>query len=304
MRRTGHIDIDEPFDSLFTQGMVIHSTFRTRSGEWVVPAETVAKDGRWTDVASGEELIVGPPEKMSKSKKNVVDVEAIIDQYGADTARWFMLSDTPPERDIEWTESGVSGAWRFIQRLWRLINDIAELPDAATSAAANEASLELRRAIHQALHAVGHDIESLRFNRAIARIYELANILGSAVGSASTVSVTTPVLREGASILVQMFAPMMPHLAEESWKTLGKQGVVADATWPAADPALLVEETVTIAVQVNGKRRDEITLRKGLPASEVESIVLKLDNVRRALDGRTVRKIIVVPDRIANVVAG
>ncbi|MGH6874201.1 MAG: class I tRNA ligase family protein, partial [Aestuariivirgaceae bacterium] len=185
MRLTGHIEIDEPFDSLFTQGMVIHSTFRTHSGEWMMPAEVIEKDGRWVHVSTGEELIIGPPEKMSKSKKNVIDPETIIEQYGADTARWFMLSDTPPERDIEWTESGVSGAWRFTQRLWRLINDISGLPqpNAAAALAQDEASLALRRNIHQTLHAVGLDIESLRFNRAIARIYELANALGAALGT-------------------------------------------------------------------------------------------------------------------------
>jgi leucyl-tRNA synthetase len=306
MRRTGHLNLDEPFLSLFTQGMVIHSTFRTQAGEWVLPAEAMERGGRWVHALTGEELIVGPAEKMSKSKKNVVDPETIIEQYGADTARWFMLSDTPPERDIEWTESGVSGAWRFIQRLWRLINDTAELPLIAGPLAevGNAASLSLRRMIHQSLHAVSGDIEALRFNRAIARIYELANALTAALTSRSQSPVTPAVLREGAITLVQMFAPMMPHLAEEAWKVLGLQGLAAQAPWPSPDPALLIDETVTIAVQVNGKRRDEVTLKKGLPASEVESIVLKLDNVQRALDGRAVRKIIVVPDRIANVVVG
>ena len=306
MRLTGHIQIDEPFASLFTQGMVIHSTFRTRKGEWILPAEAMEKDGRWVHVSTGEELIVGLPEKMSKSKKNVIDPETIIEQYGADTARWFMLSDTPPERDIEWTESGVAGAWRFTQRLWRLINDISALPPLENDRvpACDEASLALRRSIHQTLYAVGFDIESLRFNRAIARIYELANILGAGLGSLPSVPISSSVLHEGAGILVQMFAPMMPHLAEECWKVLRKQGLAANAPWPVAEPGLLVEDTVTIAVQVNGKRRDEVTLKKGLPASEVESIVLNLDNVRRALDGRAVRRIIVVPDRIANVVVG
>jgi leucyl-tRNA synthetase len=303
MRHTGHIDVDEPFASLFTQGMVIHRTFRTRAGEWIVPADAVEREGRWVHNSTGEELIVGPAEKMSKSKKNVVDPENIIDQYGADTARWFMLSDTPPERDIEWTESGVSGAWRFTQRLWRLINDVTELPLPNEPSGQTEASLALRRTIHQSLHAVSLDIEGLRFNRAIARIYELANALAAAL-AAEPGTVSIAVLREGAEILVQMFAPMMPHLAEESWKALAMPGLIAETPWPKADPALLVEDTVTIAVQVNGKRRDEVTLRKGLPAAEVESIVLKLDNVRRALDGKSVRRIIVVPDRIANVVAG
>jgi leucyl-tRNA synthetase len=304
MSRTGHLELDEPFASLFTQGMVIHQTFRTESGEWVLPSDAVEKDGRWNHVKTGEALIVGPAEKMSKSRRNVVDPEAIIEQYGADTARWFMLSDTPPERDIEWTESGVAGAWRFTQRLWRLVHEIAELPGRDGSSDQGPASSRLRRTIHQSLHAVSLDIEGLRFNRAIARIYELANALAQALGSEGKPAASPAVLREGATILVQMFAPMMPHLAEEAWKALNMPGLVALAPWPVAEADLLVEETVTIAVQVNGKRRDEVTLKKGLPASEVESIVLELDNVRRALGGKAVRKIIVVPDRIANVVVG
>jgi leucyl-tRNA synthetase len=304
MSRTGHLELDEPFASLFTQGMVIHQTFRTQSGEWVLPSDAVEKDGRWIHAETGEALIVGPAEKMSKSKRNVVDPEAIIEQYGADTARWFMLSDTPPERDIEWTESGVAGAWRFTQRLWRIVNEIAELPRDDGPKDKGPASAQLRRIIHQSLHAVSLDIEALRFNRAIARIYELANALAAAMGSEAKPAVSPAVLREGATILVQMFAPMMPHLAEEAWKVLSMPGLVAVAPWPAAEAELLVEDMVTIAVQVNGKRRDEVTLKKGLPASEVESIVLELDNVRRALDGKAVRKIIVVPDRIANVVVG
>ncbi|HEY7764706.1 MAG TPA: leucine--tRNA ligase [Aestuariivirgaceae bacterium] len=304
MRRTGHIRLDEPFASLFTQGMVIHSTFRTPAGEWVLPADAVERNGRWVHAETGEQLIVGPAEKMSKSKKNVVDPEVIIDQYGADTVRWFVLSDTPPERDIEWTESGVAGAWRFTQRLWKLVNEVTERPAEPSLNVLSPQSTALRRTIHQALHAVSLDIEGLRFNRAIARIYELANALTAALASPVKDAVSPAVLREGATILVQMFAPMMPHLAEEAWRLLKMPGLAAQAPWPAADPALLVEDTVTIAVQVNGKRRDEVTLKKGLPAAEVESIVLELDNVRRALDGRSVRKIIVVPDRIANVVVG
>ena len=304
MSRTGHMELDEPFASLFTQGMVIHQTFRTEAGEWVLPSDAVERDGRWIHARTGEILIVGPAEKMSKSKRNVVDPEAIIEQYGADTARWFMLSDTPPERDIEWTESGVAGAWRFTQRLWRLVHDIAELPRDENASAHGQPASQLRRTIHQSLHAVSLDIEGLRFNRAIARIYELANALAQALGSEDKPAASSAVLREGATILVQMFAPMMPHLAEEAWKVLNMPGLVALAPWPEAEADLLVEDTVTIAVQVNGKRRDEVTLKKGLPASEVESIVLELDNVRRALDGKAVRKIIVVPDRIANVVVG
>ena len=295
MTATGYLAIKEPFESLFTQGMVIHETFRTLSGEWVLPSDAVNQDGKWVHAATSEPLEVGGVEKMSKSKKNVVDPDDIIARYGADTARWFMLSDTPPERDIEWTEAGAEGAWRFTQRIWRLVNDSA--PYAGGSDA--EVSLELRRAAHKALAAVTDDLSSLRFNRAIARIYELANALGVALagGRADAASV-----KEAAEFLVLMSAPMMPHLAEECWQAMSKPGYVVDTAWPKADPVLLADDQVTIAVQVNGKRRGEITVAKDLDAKSVEALALELGSVVRALDGRPVKKVIVVPGRIANIV--
>ena len=295
MTATGYLAIKEPFESLFTQGMVIHETFRTLNGEWVLPSDAVNQDGKWVHAATSEPLEVGGVEKMSKSKKNVVDPDDIIARYGADTARWFMLSDTPPERDIEWTEAGAEGAWRFTQRIWRLVNDSA--PYAGGSDA--EVSLELRRAAHKALAAVTDDLSSLRFNRAIARIYELANALGVALagGRADAASV-----KEAAEFLVLMSAPMMPHLAEECWQAMNKPGYVVDTAWPKADPVLLADDQVTIAVQVNGKRRGEITVAKDLDAKSVEALALELESVVRALDGRPVKKVIVVPGRIANIV--
>ena len=295
MTATGHLDVKEPFESLFTQGMVIHETFRTLNGDWVFPADAVNQDGKWVHAKTGEPLEVGGVEKMSKSKKNVVDPDDIIARFGADTARWFMLSDTPPERDIEWTEAGAEGAWRFTQRIWRLVNDSAGYAGGADAAA----SLELRRAAHKALHAVTDDLSQLRFNRAIARIYELANALGSALSGAKADQAS---VKEAAEFLVLMSAPMMPHLAEECWQAMGKPGFVVDTAWPKADPALVADDQVTIAVQVNGKRRDEITVAKDLDAKQVEALVLKLDSVARALEGRPVKKVIVVPGRIANIV--
>jgi leucyl-tRNA synthetase len=293
MMRTGHLDHAEPIESLFTQGMVVHETFKTAAGDWVLPADAVERDGQWFHAQSGEPLILGGIEKMSKSKKNVVDPEAIIERYGADTARWFVLSDTPPERDIEWTEAGIEGAWRFTQRLWRLINEAAAVPQEATGGN----GLPLRRAAHKALAAATDDLMGLRFNRAIARIYELANALSAALqGNDRGGS------REAAELLVLMFAPMMPHLAEECWRLLGHAEAVVDTPWPKADLALIAEDEIMIAVQVNGKRRDEVRLAKGLEKAEVEKIVLSLDSVRRALGGRPPKKVIVVPDRIANVV--
>jgi leucyl-tRNA synthetase len=206
-----------------------------------------------------------------------------------------MLSDTPPERDIEWTEAGAEGAWRFTQRVWRLVNDAAGFSGGGDASA----SLELRRAAHKALQAVTEDLSALRFNRAIARIYELANALGAALaaGKAEAAAVT-----EAAEFLILMAAPMMPHLAEESWQAMGKPGHVVDTPWPKPDPGLVADDQVTIAVQVNGKRRDEVTVPRDIDARQVEAIVLKLESVARALEGRTVKKVIVVPGRIANIV--
>ncbi len=310
MRRTGHLGLDEPFSSLFTQGMVIHETYRAANGEWVEPAQADKREDGVFHRETGERLALGPPEKMSKSRRNVVDPEEIIARYGADTARWFMLSDTPPERDIEWTESGVAGSWRFVQRLWRMINDIAERPGqtgaqetGAAETALSGTAFEIRRAAHQALHAVGSDIEALRFNRAIARIYELANVLQSGLQEPPSPGLNAA-LRESAEIIARIAAPMVPHLAEQCWRVLDQDGLVAQTPWPVADPALLVSDTVTMAVQVNGKRRAEIGIERGLGNDEVEAAVLKLDNVRRAIDGKPIRKVIVVPDRIVNVVTG
>ena len=302
MKRTGHLDLEEPFESLFTQGMVIHETFRTAAGEWVFPADAVLTDGDWTYSKTGEALTVGGIEKMSKSKRNVIDPEAIIETYGADTARWFMLSDTPPERDIEWTESGVEGAWRFTQRIWRLVNEACAAKGFATGLPDTEESLLLRRVVHRSLQAVTDDLSALRFNRSIARIYEVANALGTALQAPSPSPSLKAAIFEAAETLVIMFAPMMPHLAEECWSILGHGTAVVDTPWPKADAALIVDDEVTIAVQVNGKRRDEVRVAKGLGREQIEAIVLRLDAVARALDGRPVKKVIVVPDRIANIV--
>jgi leucyl-tRNA synthetase len=307
MTLTHHLDLKEPFASLFTQGMVVHETFRTEAGEWVLPAEVAREGDHYVLARTGEKILTGGIEKMSKSKKNVVDPEAIIERYGADTARWFVLSDTPPERDIEWTETGVEGSFRFVQRIWRLVADIqqksAALGARAPSDIAGDA-LELRRATHLAIQSMTEDLSGLRFNRGIARIYELANALTAALQKNDLSDGMRFALREAGETFVTLMAPMMPHLAEECWQVLGHQSLVVDRPWPKADAALTTSDEVTIAVQVNGKRRDEIRLPKGLPQAKVEMAVLALDNVKRALDGKPVRKVVVVTDRIANVVSG
>jgi len=310
MRKTGHIDMDEPFAGLFTQGMVVHETYKTKNGDWVEPA-TVKIDGagearRATLAATGEPVEIGSIEKMSKSKKNTVDPDDIIEAYGADTARWFMLSDSPPERDVIWTEEGVQGAWRFVQRLWRLVGEIADITGPQSRPATfGPESQKVRKAAHRALANVSDDIARLRFNRCVAHIYECANALSDAIGGAE--AAPPPdfawALREAGDILVRLFHPMMPHLAEECWAALGHKTLVATEAWPEIEPDLLVESTITLPVQVNGKKRAEVTVKRNATNAEIEAAVLALDEVKRALDGKRPKKVIVVPQRIINVVA-
>jgi leucyl-tRNA synthetase len=306
---TGHLDqsLREPFGALFTQGMVTHETYRSKHGGWLLPGEVrVEGEGearRAIEIATGAPASIGSTEKMSKSKKNLVDPDDIIARWGADCARWFMLSDSPPERDVIWTEAGVAGAGRFMQRVWRLVDEIAARTDrsnAPLGSTYGAEALEVRRAAHRTLDAVGRHIEGLRFNVAVAQIYEFANTLSAALSK--TGDDLDAALREGAELLVQVIAPMMPHLAEEGWARLGYNTLVANQPWPSADPDLLVDDRMTIAVQVNGKRRDELTISRAAPNEEIEAATLKLDAVVRALDGRPVKKIIVVPQRIVNVV--
>ncbi|HEX3429930.1 MAG TPA: leucine--tRNA ligase [Rhizomicrobium sp.] len=304
LRRLGNVEIDEPFSGLFTQGMVCHETYRDANGQWLSPDEVEKSGGIARRRDTGAPVEIGPSEKMSKSKKNVVAPETIIDLYGADTIRWFMLSDTPPERDIEWTEAGAEGCWRFVQRIYRLVTEASGLPNPGTTnletanwGGGGEAAVELRRASHRAIAWVTEDLEGLRFNRAVARIYELANAIG-----ASPANIDGSVRREALEILVRLVAPMMPHLAESCWQALGHTSLIIDGAWPVADPDLVRSDTVTIAVQVDGKRRGEITIEREADAETVRAAALGADGVMRALAGRVPRKVIVVPQRIVNVV--
>lgn len=308
MHKTGHAAIDEPFRGLFTQGMVTHETYKDVHGKYLFPEQVSRKDGTAVHAKTGETVSVGTVESMSKSKKNVVDPETIISAYGADTARWFMLSDTPPERDIEWSAAGVEGAHRFLQRVWRLVREAAAkgAPLSAPRPQAFGPEAEaLRRAAHRSVAAVTGAIEKLRFNTAVAQIYELANALSSGLQGAGPHPApdTAYALREAAELLVRIASPMIPHLAEEGWAELGHTTLVAEAPWPAPEKALLREETVTIAVQVNGKRRDELTIARDAAKEDIEAAALKLENVVRAVGGRKIKKVVVVPQRIVNVVA-
>jgi leucyl-tRNA synthetase len=318
MKTTGHLGLDEPFAGLFTQGMVVHETYLRENGEWAAPAEVKVEAGgdarRATLIATGEAVEIGPIEKMSKSKRNTVDPDDIIGSYGADVARWFMLSDSPPERDVNWTEKGVQGAWRFVQRLWRLVGEAAEVASAAPPdrpRAFSPAAAALRKAAHQALAKVTDDIEKLHFNVCVAHIYEFANTLGTAIGDDGADDGGGPFLtpdfrwamNEAVNILVQLFAPMMPHLAEECWAVLGHDALVAQAPWPQVERDLLIEDTLTLPVQINGKKRADVTVARNAGIAEIETAVLALDAVKRVLDGKAPKKVIIVPQRIVNVVA-
>ncbi|WP_397543571.1 leucine--tRNA ligase [Roseovarius salis] len=285
----------EPFDALFTQGMVTHAIFASRDENgrpvYHFPDEVEERDGRHVLKPTGEEVEIIPSAKMSKSKKNVVDPSTIIAQYGADTARWFVLSDSPPERDVEWTAAGAEAAYKHLSRVWRIVTEIAE----STEAAHPEADEALLREMHKTIHEVTGGVESFGFNAAIARLYAFTNTLAKSSAGAQA-------KRQAVTALVQLMAPMTPHLSEELWHRLGHEGLVATAPWPVADESKLVDETITLPIQINGKRRAEIHVPKDMDKAEVEKAALAHDAVIRSLDGAQPKKIIVVPGRIVNVV--
>jgi leucyl-tRNA synthetase len=313
LTRCGYLDLDEPFAGLFTQGMVLHQTYQNSAEEWLFPKEVAGDaEGRLSD-AAGRPVTAGRLEKMSKSKKNVVDLDDIVDTYGADTARLYLMSDSPPERDLEWTETGIEGTWRYVNRLWRMVSE----PDAAlpppgsvTGGSANGGSaipgslapalVALRRHIHKTVASVTDDLDKFHFNRAVARIRELTNALEDLPTAEPGAGA---VLREGLEAATRLIGPMMPHLAEEMWQTLGHPTLLADQPWPKADPDLARDESVTIAVQVNGKLRGTIDLPRDTASGEVEEAALALPQVVRFLDGRPPKKVVVVPNRIVSVVA-
>ncbi len=299
MHRTGWLPESaiEPFDALFTQGMVCHETYQGPDGKWLSPEEIRPAEGGY-ETLDGKPVKVGPSIKMSKSKKNVVDPEDIIAQYGADTARWFMLSDSPPERDVEWTTAGAEGAWRFIQRLWRLVDDHR---DSVAGGAGDPAVAEgLRKITHRAIDGVTSDIEGFAFNKAVARIYELVNAVSRVAADPSdTVHAARQEALEAVTLLA---APMIPHFAEESWARLSKSGIVVEQPWPVADPALLKDDRILLPIQINGKKRSEISVDADADKATVEALALADEAVVRMLDGAAPKKVIVVPGRIVNVV--
>jgi leucyl-tRNA synthetase len=286
LQRLGRIAITEPFEGLFTQGMVTHETYRAGDGSWLSPNEVQRNGDDWVHIENGEPVTLGRVEKMSKSKRNTVDPEPILAKYGADAVRWFMLSDSPPERDLEWSEAGIEGASRFVQRVWRL---------ASGSTAAEGEDLALKRKLHRTIATAGEAIDGLQFNKAIAQLYELTSAIEKAPPSATR--------HEAVRALVLLVAPAAPHLAEECWAALGESGMAVDAAWPSFDPALLVDDQVTLAIQVNGKLRDTLSVPRGLDRTAAEELALASDKIQRQLNGAAPRKVIVVPDRLVNIVA-
>ena len=312
MRDSGHAAVAEPFAGLFTQGMVVHETYRAPDGQWVAPYDVriEAKDGgRRAFLVDGDvEIDIGPIEKMSKSKKNTVDPDDIVASYGADTARLFVLSDSPPDRDVIWSDEGAQGAWRFVQRLWRLTGELGRVAapvGAEPPAAFHDLALAVRKATHRSIAQASENIERLRFNSAIARIREFANELTSALDAVTETPVPADLafaFREAADALIRLVAPMTPHVAEECWADLGHKGLVAEAPWPAADPTLLAQEMISLPVQVNGKKRAEILVAHDADEETIRKEALAQDGVQRAMEGKPLRKFILVPKRIVNVV--
>ncbi|MCA1955645.1 leucine--tRNA ligase [Zymomonas sp.] len=288
LQSIGRLDIKEPFTGLFTQGMVTHETYKDPEGHWLSPEQIHKDEAGIFLTESGKKVTVGRVEKMSKSKKNVVEPAPILDQYGADAVRWFMLSDSPPERDLAWTEAGIEGCWRFMQRLWRVAAIAGE-------EASSEIDKDLQHRLHCSIKEVGEAIEGLSFNKAIAKIHDLVNAIEKAKASATR--------KEASLTLFRLVAPMVPHLSEEAWQLLKKEGFVAEASWPEFDPALTVEDEITIAVQVNGKLRDTLTVARDLPKDEAEKLALASEKVIKMLEGRSPKKVIVVPNRLVNIVA-
>ncbi|WP_343358450.1 leucine--tRNA ligase [Bartonella schoenbuchensis] len=307
MKISGHVSVDEPFEGLFTQGMVVHETYRDEQ-EWVAPAEVsiVEKDGKRQayKLTDQSHVTIGSIEKMSKSKKNIIDPDDIIASYGADTVRWFMLSDSPPERDVIWTEAGIEGAHRFVQRIWRCVALSASvLKEVEPRTGRHGEALELSKVAHRTLCAVEDDLEKLAFNRAVARLYELLNTMTPFLNKVENIDdEMKSALRQAMDFFFAMIAPIMPHLAEECHAAFGGKTLICELSWPVFDPALTVEEFITLPVQINGKKRGDITLCVTANKEEIEEAVLALECVKAQLVEKPVKKVIIVPQRIINVV--
>ncbi len=313
LKACGYNVPDEPFNGLMTQGMICHETYKDADGKWLQPDEVVKEGAGAVHVTTRKPVTVGRSEKMSKSKKNTVDPRHIIETYGADTARLFMLSDSPPDRDLEWTDAGIDGAWRYINRLWKLVQTLAPVitGQPATPTATDEATLGLRRVTHKAINDVTRHIENFHFNKAVARIRELSNVIEEVARNEARgtneefprSSPLTPVLKEALEALLRLAEPFIPHFAEEAWALLGHKQTLLSTPWPKADPALCQDDEITIAVQINGKLRTTFKAAHDATKEALESLALSQKNVQDTLAGKQIKKIIVVPGKIVNVVA-
>lgn len=302
MNAVGLTKLREPFAGLFTQGMITHETYKDPDGNYLFPEDIEKRDGGAIKKNTNLPVTIGAVEKMSKSKKNVVPPEVVADTYGVDAARWFMMSDSPPERDSEWSEAGIEGSWRFVQRVWRTIADAKDaLPPSALRLSPPIAgpALQLRQLTHRTIAAVTADLSEFRFNKAVARLYEFLNGYGDIKHQGPEMG---PIRREALETLVKLIGPMTPHLSEECWEALGHKTLLVDTAWPVADPDLVREDTVTIAIQINGKRRAELDVPKDAPDADVESAVRLLPEVQKAIDGVAIKKLIIVKNRIVNIV--
>ena len=299
MRDCGFVNTDEPFNGLFTQGMVTHETYQDEDGKWLFPTDAIKKEGNWVHAENGKPVTVGPIIKMSKSKKNVIDPEEIMATYGADAARLFILSDSPPERDLEWTESGIEGAWRFVNKAYTALSAIKI--ENASDDNLSDAAKDLRRLTHKTIKGVGEAIEAFAMNKAVAYLREFYNGFTSLKPKDAGDNFA---LNEAITNFIIMVNPIMPHLAEELWALGGNKTMLVDTPWPQYDESLLTSDTFTIGVQVNGKVRATITLPTSADAKKAEEIALAEDKVQKAIDGKSVRKFIYVPGRIVNVVVG
>ncbi len=304
MEVTGHVKVKEPFKHLFTQGMVTHATFKSNDGRWIYPSDVTFKDGLAFETQSGTQIIVGPSEKMSKSKKNTIDPEFIVANYGADVARLFVLSDSPPERDVEWSQSGVEGAARFVSRVFALFNRYIELLGDAKTPADNldGDALVLLKAAHKAAHNVTNAIDGLKFNAAIAQLYELLNVFRNFENS------TNANINQARAIALEIFLkllqPFIPHLVEEIWQIAGREGFCVKSAWPVADMNLVENDDVLLPVQINGKKRDEILIPKDLDQDAIMDIVKASNAGKTYLEGKNIIKVIYVKHRIINIVVG
>ena len=310
LNKTGYTNLKEPFKGLFTQGMVTHETYKDKSGNWIGPDQVritnVEGKRKATHIETGDPVVIGAIEKMSKSKLNGIDPQDILEIHGADATRWFVLSDSPPERDVQWSEAGIDSASKFVQRLYKIINSAislsAQTPDRTDRN--DSVALQLRIKVHETTKSVGEELANIRFNRAIAQIHDLTNTISQylALAEQDPIAERLQNLREGVEHLIIMLAPFMPHLAETCWQNLNGKGLVCDAPWPKFDPSLLVKDSVTLPVQVNGKRRGEITVALDAPRNQIEARALELENVTKILDGKSPKKLVIVPNRIVNVV--